>query len=259
MALPTRLLPPDGGGETRLRALAVMLPYVVRYKGRALGALAALVGAALATLAMPLAIRRMIDVGFSSSNAAFVNRTFLALIVLAGLLALASSARYYLVMTLGERIVADLRRDVFAHLMRLSAAFFDAARSGDIVSRLTADTTQIKSAVGASASIALRNLVLFIGATIMMVVTSPRLSGLILVVIPVIVLPLVIFGRTRPAQLALRAGPARRRLRLRRRGGRRRQDGAGLYAREARRRTLRGARRAGLRGGAERHASRARF
>ena len=79
--------------------------------------------------------------------------------------------------------------------MRLSAAFFDAARSGDIVSRLTADTTQIKSAVGASASIALRNLVLFLGATIMMVVTSPRLSGLILIVIPVIVLPLVVFGR----------------------------------------------------------------
>ncbi len=144
---------------------------------------------------MPLAIRRMIDVGFSSSNAAFVNRTFLALIVLAGVLALASSARYYLVMTLGERIVTDLRRDVFTHLMRLSAAFFDATRSGEIISRLTADTTQIKSAVGASASVALRNLVLFVGATVMMVVTSPRLSGLILVVIPVIVLPLVFFGR----------------------------------------------------------------
>ena len=144
---------------------------------------------------MPLAIRRMIDVGFSSSNAGFVNRTFLALIMLAGLLALASAGRYYLVMTLGERIVADLRRDVFSHLMRLSAAFFDTARSGDIVSRLTADTTQIKAAVGASASIALRNLVLFLGATIMMVVTSPRLSGLILIVIPLIVLPLVVFGR----------------------------------------------------------------
>ena len=195
MAISTRLLPPTGGGETRLRTLAVMLPYLARYKARAIGAFATLVVAALATLAMPLAIRRMIDVGFSSSNAGFVNRTFLALIVLAGLLALASSGRYYLVITLGERIVADLRRDVFAHLMRLSAAFFDAARSGDIISRLTADTTQIKSAVGATASIALRNLVLFVGATVMMVVTSPRLSGLILIVIPVIVLPLVVFGR----------------------------------------------------------------
>ncbi len=195
MAISTRLLPPTGGGETRLRTLAVMLPYLARYKTRAIGAFATLVVAALATLAMPLAIRRMIDVGFSSSNAGYVNRTFLALIALAGLLALASSGRYYLVITLGERIVADLRRDVFAHLMRLSAAFFDAARSGDIISRLTADTTQIKAAVGAAASIALRNLVLFVGATVMMVVTSPRLSGLILIVIPVIVLPLVIFGR----------------------------------------------------------------
>ncbi len=194
MALSSRL-PLPTGGEKRLRALAVMLPYVARYKGRALAALVALVAAALATLAMPLAIRRMIDVGFSSSNVGFVNRTFMALIVLAGILALASSGRYYLVTTLGERIVADLRRDVFAHLMRLSAVFFDAARSGDIVSRLTADTTQIKAAVGASASIALRNLVLFLGATVMMVVTSPRLSGLILIVIPVIVLPLVVFGR----------------------------------------------------------------
>ena len=140
-----------------LRALPVLAPYVRRYSGRAVAAIGALLTTSLATLAMPLAIRRMIDVGFSSSDAAFVNRTFLALIALAGILALASAARYYLVMTLGERIVADLRRDVFAHLMRLSPAFFDAARSGEMISRLTADTTQIKSAVGASASIALRN------------------------------------------------------------------------------------------------------
>jgi ATP-binding cassette, subfamily B, bacterial len=179
----------------RLSALSVLLPYVARYKMRALAALGALLTAALATLAVPLAIRSMIDVGFSASDAAFVNRSFLALIALAALLALASSCRYYLVVTLGERIVADLRSDLFAHLMRLSPAFFDAARSGDIVSRLTADTTQIKSAVGSSASIALRNLVLFIGAAIMMIVTSPRLSGLILIVIPVIVLPIVAFGR----------------------------------------------------------------
>lgn len=183
------------GSRTRLRALAVLLPYVVRYRGRALAALAALTAAALATLAVPLAIRGMIDVGFSDADAGFVNRSFLVLIALAGALALASSGRYYLVMTLGERIVADLRRDVFSHLMRLSPAFFDRALSGEILSRLTADTTQIKSAVGASASVALRNLVLFVGATVMMVVTSPRLSGLILLVIPVIVLPIVAFGR----------------------------------------------------------------
>jgi ATP-binding cassette subfamily B protein len=195
MSLSKRLLRLTGAEPQRLRAQAIILPYIARYRMRALAALGALIAAALATLAIPLAIRGMIDVGFSSANAAFVNRSFLALIVLAGALALASAGRYYLVTTLGERIVADLRRDVFAHLMRLSPAFFDVARSGEIISRLTADTTQIKSAVGASASVALRNFVLFVGATVMMVVTSPRLSGLILIVIPVIVLPIVAFGR----------------------------------------------------------------
>jgi len=184
-----------GVGPERVRALPILGPYVLRYRWRALAAIAALVVAALATLAAPLAIRRMIDVGFSASDGGFVNRSFLALIVLAALLAAASACRYYLVITLGERIVADLRRDLFAHLLRLSPSFFDAARSGDVVSRLTADATQIKSAVGASVSIALRNLLLFTGATIMMVVTSPSLSGLLLIVIPVIVLPIVGFGR----------------------------------------------------------------
>ena len=110
-------------------------------------------------------------------------------------LAISSALRFYLVTTLGERIVADLRSDVFAHLTRLSPAYFDATRTGEIVSRLTADTTQIKSAVGASVSIALRNLVLFLGGAGMMVVTSPRLSLFVLGAIPVIVLPLVGFGR----------------------------------------------------------------
>src|SRR5690606_31264409 len=104
--------------------------------------------------------------------------------------------RYYLVTWLGERVVADVRSDVFAHVVRLSPAFFDTAQSGEVVSRLTADTTQIKSAVGSAASVALRNLVLFFGATVMMVVTSPRLSLLVLAAIPFIVLPIVFFGRS---------------------------------------------------------------
>ena len=124
-----------------------------------------------------------------------INRYFSVMIAVVAVLAGASAARYYLVMTIGERIVADLRRDVFGHLMSLSPAFFDSARSGELISRLTADTTQIKSAVGASVSIALRNLMLFIGATAMMVFTSPRLSGFVLLAIPVIVIPLVAFGR----------------------------------------------------------------
>ena len=97
--------------------------------------------------------------------------------------------------TLGERVVADLRRDVFAHLSRLDASFYDSARTGELVSRLTADTTQIKAAFGSSASIALRNLFMFVGATALMVYTSPKLSALVLIAIPVIAAPLIASGR----------------------------------------------------------------
>jgi len=168
---------------------------VARYRGRAVLAFIALTIAAITTLLVPVAVRRMIDFGFSPEGIALINSYFSIMIAVVAVLAFASASRFYLVMTIGERIVADLRRDVFAHLMSLSPAFFDSARSGELISRLTADTTQIKSAVGASVSIALRNLMLFIGATAMMVVTSPRLSVLVLLAIPLIVLPLVAFGR----------------------------------------------------------------
>jgi ATP-binding cassette subfamily B protein len=179
----------------KLRPLMALAPYVARYRGQALGALVALIVASAATLAVPLAVRRMIDFGFSPEGIALINSYFAVMIAVVAVLACASAARYYLVITLGERIVADLRRDVFKHLTSLSPSFFDTAHSGELVSRLTADTTQIKSAVGASVSIALRNLVLFIGASAMMVITSPKLSGFVLAVIPLIVLPLVAFGR----------------------------------------------------------------
>ncbi|HEX7882060.1 MAG TPA: ABC transporter ATP-binding protein/permease [Afipia sp.] len=179
----------------KLRPLLALVPYVARYRGQAFAALVALIVASAATLVVPLAVRRMIDFGFSPEGIALINSYFAVMIAVVAVLACASAARYYLVITLGERIVADLRRDVFRHLTLLSPSFFDAAHSGELVSRLTADTTQIKSAVGASVSIALRNLMLFTGASAMMVVTSPKLSGFVLAVIPLIVLPLVAFGR----------------------------------------------------------------
>src|SRR5271156_6050565 len=163
--------------RARLRPLIALSPYVARYRGRAFLAVIALTVAALTTLLVPVAVRRMIDFGLTPRGIALINSYFSVMIAVVAVLALASASRYYLVMTIGERIVADLRRDVFAHLMSLSPAFFDSARSGELISRLTADTTQIKSAVGASVSIALRNLMLFIGAVVMMVITSPRLSG----------------------------------------------------------------------------------
>jgi ATP-binding cassette subfamily B protein len=179
----------------KLRPLLALAPYIARYRGRALLAFISLTIAAITTLVVPIAVRRMIDFGFTPEGIAMINSYFSVMIAVVAVLAGASASRFYLVMTIGERIVADLRRDVFAHLISLSPSFFDSARSGELVSRLTADTTQIKSAVGASVSIALRNLMLFIGATTMMVITSPRLSLFVLLAIPVIVIPLVAFGR----------------------------------------------------------------
>src|SRR6478609_7843039 len=179
----------------KLRPLLALAPYVARYRGRAALAFISLTVAAITTLVVPVAVRRMIDFGFSPEGIALINSYFSVMIAIVAVLAAASASRFYLVMTIGERIVADIRRDVFAHLISLSPAFFDSARSGELVSRLTADTTQIKSAAGASLSIALRNIMLFVGAATMMVITSPKLSGFVLLAIPIIVIPLVAFGR----------------------------------------------------------------
>jgi ATP-binding cassette subfamily B protein len=181
--------------KLNLRPLASLFLYLKRYRWRAISAFGALILAALTTLVVPIAIRRMIDFGFNARGVALIDNYFVVMIGVAAVLALASALRYYLVTTLGECIVADLRGDVFAHLTSLSPAFFDEAKTGEMISRLTADTTQIKAAVGASVSVALRNLVLFVGASVMMVVTSPRLSAFVLAAIPIIVLPLYAFGR----------------------------------------------------------------
>jgi ATP-binding cassette subfamily B protein len=186
---------PTASRGPKLRPLLTLIPYVARYRGRAFAALAALLVAALATLAVPLAVRRMIDFGFTHQGLNLIDSYFAVMIAVAGVLAVASAARYYLVITLGERIVADLRSAVFNHLTSLSVSYFDQTKTGELLSRLTADTTQIKSAVGSSVSVALRNIVLFIGAATMMVITSPRLSFVVLIAIPVIVLPLYGFGR----------------------------------------------------------------
>jgi ATP-binding cassette, subfamily B, bacterial len=182
-------------GQARLRPLLALSPYILRYRGRVILALISLTVAALTTLIVPVAVRRMIDFGFTPKGIEMINSYFSVMVAVVAVLALASASRYYLVMTIGERIVADLRRDVFSHLLSLSPSFFDSARSGELVSRLTADTTQIKAAAGASVSVALRNILLFIGASAMMVFTSPKLSGFVLLAIPLIVLPLVAFGR----------------------------------------------------------------
>jgi ATP-binding cassette subfamily B protein len=181
-------------------SLKPLLPFALAYRGRIVAALLSLVVAAMATLALPLAVRRVIDGGFGGEGGgvtgdALIDVYFGVLVLVVGVLALASSLRFYFVITLGDRIVADLRSAVFRHLANLDVSFFDRTKSGEIVSRLTADTTLVKSAFGASASIALRNLMLFAGALVMMIVTSPKLSGLVIGAIPFIVVPLVLSGR----------------------------------------------------------------
>ncbi|WP_432444363.1 ABC transporter transmembrane domain-containing protein [Rhizobium lusitanum] len=179
-----------------IRPLGRLTPYLRRYRGMVAGALVSLVIAAVTSLALPVAVRRMIDHGFDQVDRGLIDSYFVAIMIMALLLAAASALRYYFVISIGERIVSDMRREVFDHVTRLSPSFFDVNQSGEIVSRLTADTTQIKSAVGATASVALRNLILCLGAVIMMIVTSPKLSSIVLIAIPIIVLPLVSFGRS---------------------------------------------------------------
>src|SRR5205809_7768401 len=160
------VVPPAERQRSRRRQrLLSLLHYVARYRWQAIAALMALVIAAITTLLVPIAVRRMIDFGFSRESANLIDSYFAVMIVIVAVLALASASRFYLVTTLGERIVADLREGVFGHLISLSLAYFDEAKSGELISRLSADTTQVKAAVGSSISVALRNLVLFFGAT----------------------------------------------------------------------------------------------
>jgi ATP-binding cassette, subfamily B, bacterial len=187
---------PAPAARPSLAALRPLLPYALAYRGRVLGAFLSLIVASGATLVVPIAVRRMIDYGFTADRPGLIDAYFGALIAVVAILALGSGLRYFFVMTLGELVVAKLRGDVFAHLTGLDAAFYDSEKIGEIVSRLSADTTQLKSAFGASASIALRNFFMFFGAGAMMVVTSPKLSAYVLIAIPFIILPLYAAGRS---------------------------------------------------------------
>jgi ATP-binding cassette, subfamily B, bacterial len=187
------------GNEARRASLGPLLAlkrYLFRHKEMLAAALAALLVSGGATLAVPMAVRRMIDLGFSGIEPDLIDKYFATLVGIGFILALASAARFYSVNWLGERVVADIRRDVFKHLTGLSPAFYEVSHSGEVMSRLTADTTQVKAAASTVISQALRNLLLLIGATVMMVVTSPKLSLAVFIMIPIIVIPLVAYGRS---------------------------------------------------------------
>ena len=187
----------DRAGRARsMSMLWALRPFLTRYKFTLIAAAVSLMAAAGATLVLPVAVRRMIDFGFTGENPALINSYFAMLLLVAAVLAAASALRFYCVSWLGERAVSDIRHSVFAHLTTLSPAFYEQTHSAELMSRLTADTTQIKDAISTAVSQALRNLALLIGALVMMVLTSVKLSLLVMGVIPLIVFPLIAYGRT---------------------------------------------------------------
>ena len=187
---------PAAGPRASCAPLLALRPYLCAPSahGRCWRCVALVVSAA-AMLTVPVAVRRMIDFGFAGRDGIFIDRYFVMLIGIGLVLALASAARFYAVNWLGERVVADLRADVFRHLATLGPAFYERTHSGEVMSRLTADTTQIKAAAGSALCQALRNIIMLVGALTMMFVTSPTLSVLGLAAIPLIVFPLLAYGR----------------------------------------------------------------
>ena len=176
-----------------IKVLAHIFGFLRPYRARVLAALVSLIVAAGAVLAIGQALRRVVDFGFSA-NSAVLDQYFMALLGIVALLALATYGRYYNVSSLGERVVADIRRKVYEHIIGLSAEFFETTRTGEVLSRLTTDTTLIQSVVGSSASVALRNLLIFVGGSILLVFSSPKLTGLVFLIVLGVVLPIVFFG-----------------------------------------------------------------
>lgn len=201
---PTRS---DAAGKSSLATLRGLLPFLRPYRRQFILAGIALLFAAGATLAIPAAFKQMIDLGFggaatTAAGAAatgggieHVDATFLALFGVAFVLAVATAARFYMVSWLGERVTADIRSAVYAHVVRQSPEFFETTRTGEVLSRLTTDTTLIQAVVGTSISLALRNTLLFAGGLVMLFITSPRLTSIILGLLVLVVLPIVLFGR----------------------------------------------------------------
>ncbi len=179
--------------KARLGSLRALWPFVRKHNGLFIAWLIALVAASVATLSLPLAVKQIIDHGFSSGSN--VDRAFLSLFGVAVLLALASATRFYFVSLLGERVVADLRQKLYGHLITLGAGFHDRTRSGELVSRLSADSELLRNVVSTSMSVALRSSVTVIGGLVMLFVTSPRLASFALLGIPVAVLPIVLGSR----------------------------------------------------------------
>jgi len=178
-----------------IRPLARLLRFLRPYNVQLAGALVALTVAAGTVLVLGQGLRQLVDEGFNSGDTVLLDHALIGLLVIIVVLAIASASRFFLISWIGERVVADLRRAVYDHVLSLSPSFFEITRVGEILSRLTTDTTLIQVVVGSSGSMAVRNVLLLVGGLVMLVVTSPVLTGMVLMVVPLVVLPIVVFGR----------------------------------------------------------------
>ena len=189
----------DASRKGSFGAFKGLFPFLRPYRRQFMLAAIALVVAAGATLAIPYAFKQMIDLGFGASAGArsikHVDTTFLALFGVATVLALATAARFFTVSWLGERVTADIRSAVYKHVVDQSPEFFETTQTGEVLSRITTDTTLIQAVVGTSISMALRNMLLFLGGLVMLFVTSPKLSSIILVLLVLVIVPIILFGR----------------------------------------------------------------
>ena len=186
--------PLDREPKNNLSALKALWPFLTPYKLTILAAFLALTLTAAVSLILPLAVRRVIDT-FNSDNSLILDQYFLAAIGIAGLLSIGTAVRYALVTRLGERVVTDIRQAVFGRVIHLSPQFFEKIMTGEVLSRITTDTTLILSVIGSSISVALRNIFILIGGVILMLLTSPKLTGLVFLIIPVIIIPILLLGR----------------------------------------------------------------
>ncbi len=184
----------DRAASKQVGALRGLLPFLTPYRKISAMALGALVLTAAVSLVLPLAVRRVID-GFNADNAVLLDQYFAAALGIAALLALGTGLRYYLVTRLGERVVADIRRALFDRVMAMSPAFFERILTGEVLSRLTTDTTLILSVIGSSVSVALRNILILLGGLVLLMLTSAKLTGLVLLIVPAVVVPIIVLGR----------------------------------------------------------------
>ena len=178
-----------------LKPLRAGLPFLLNYKFELSLALFFLLAATLAALGMPIAVRSVIDHGFSTEGNASINRYFINLLLLAALFAVFAALRFYIVMWIGERVVADIRNRLYQHIITLPPSFYETTQTGEVMSRITTDTTLVQSIFGSGLSIALRSVVMLVGALIMLFITSAKLTSLLFLLIPVVVIPVLIYGR----------------------------------------------------------------